>query len=182
MKSQTILALDPGLSKMGWALLELKKKKINVLKVGTIETKKVTTRVAYKRLNQKYGNRIITLLKLEKNLFKIMQEYQPDHFAIEDAFFNSRFASAFSALVQVMLVTTRLVFKLFHKTVHKIPTKSAKKALCGHGGDSKAPIKKAIQKNKNIKLNITVDELTEHEADAIAVGYGFIQLILPTLT
>ena len=70
-----VLGIDPGIAIMGYGVVEFKANKVKVLGNGVVTTSSKTR--TPERLKILYDN-----------LDKIIKEYKPDEFAIEELFFN----------------------------------------------------------------------------------------------
>jgi crossover junction endodeoxyribonuclease RuvC len=77
-----IIGIDPGIGRMGWAIVEAKGAKLKPLSYGCLETK--PNSLVEERLGIIYA--FIT---------KLCKENQPDALAIEDLFFNTNAKTAF---------------------------------------------------------------------------------------
>lgn len=146
-----ILGIDPGFARVGWAILENKGQKYNLLNCNCIETSKEI--ILEKRLENIY-KRINVLLK----------KYNPDALAIEDLFFTNNAKTAFKvgeARGVIILAATIQKTPVFSYTPLQVKT-----AVTGYGKADKPQVGrmvKAILKLQNLpRLDDTVD--------AIAVG------------
>lgn len=120
-----------------------------------------------------YGRRIITLALLREMIRELMNRFAPDIVASEDAFFNPRRPGAYEALIQWILTVSFVLRDEYQRPLYRIPPKLVKKFISGVGTSDKEGVKKAILQHKDIKIpsDIHVEELMEHEGDAIAIGY-----------
>lgn len=151
-----ILGIDPGIGRLGWAIIDHDKGKQYPVAYDCLETEK--NALPEKRLEQIYDQ-----------LQSICKEYKPDALAIEDLFFNKNVTTAFSvgqARGVVLLVASQ------HNLPVTIYTPSQIKiAVTGYGKAEKQQvghmIKLIFKLDKLPKLDDTVDAL------AIALTHAF---------
>lgn len=178
-----ILAIDPGVSRLGWSIVLYHPKNGNIIikRFGTIEAKKIVSRVNYKEQTDIYGKRFVALLLLQEKITEILTTHKPDYVVAENSFFCSRFPNAFSSLVQVLMMLDTVVYKLLSGVVYKIAPKQAKLIISGAGTANKDGVQTAIASLDKLQFqqNKSAEDLNEHEADSIAVGYAFIMNVLP---
>jgi Holliday junction resolvasome RuvABC endonuclease subunit len=181
-KSFTALVFDPGLANTAWTVIELRpgEKRITVVRYGLIQLTKEAKRVIHRADVDKYGIRVVTLGMLEDSLQELFQEHKPDFIVTEDVFWHPGRPTAYTALLQWITILERFGFKN-GMCVYKVPTRSAKQVITGNGGADKDNIQAAVLANTDIKFKqrSTLDELSEHEADSIAVGWYFAEIIFP---
>jgi len=174
--SYRILSFDPGLSFSGWAY-SLADDTTNIFTVdeyGMITPNKTVGHKEYRSSVSRYGQRIITLTLLREMFRELYLKYEPDVVVSEDAFFNPRRPSAYEALIHWILTISLVLKDEFNKPLYRIPPKLVKKFISGVGTSNKIGVQEAIFKHKDIVFNpaLTGVELTEHEGDAIAIGYS----------
>lgn len=175
MSIEKIVAIDPGLTNTGWSYLEYDTSTGIVLvkhtgKICAIAHTKKVEKESYK----KYGN-LISLMEYEKLINELQNKYHPDHICCEDAFYNSRTPNAYLSLKLCINSIGRVLYS-YDKLLYLIAPKVAKQAVFGKGTANKEDIQLAIRKIDNLHFHpdIVLDELVEHEADSIAIGYAFI--------
>ena len=119
----------------------------------------------------------------EDELRTILEVLKPNYIVIEGAFFDPRKPNAYVALVQCYYVIQKLAYLVSHMPVYSIAPKEAKRALTSDGTSSKDNIQESVLSNNKIifKQKKQALTITEHEADSIAIGFGFIRVILPGL-
>lgn len=180
-----VIALDPGLSIASWTVLDLKTdtQKITVNRFGSISPNREASLVAVKDQVEFYGKRLISLRFLQDSIRELMGEFNPMYIASEDAFYNPKFPSAYVALVEWITTVRMLLFNEYKKPLYMVQTRVAKQCIFGNGAGTKANIQEAIFNKEDLvfKQKKQAYSLNEHEADAIAVGYAFLRLKLPTL-
>lgn len=180
--SYTVLVFDPGLSNTGWAVLELKAgdNRALIVNTGLIQLTREVRRVSYRPLTDVYGIRVITLNMLEDELVKLFATYKPDFVVTEDVFFDPHRITASAALLQWITILERYALKQKLR-VYRIAARTAKKTMTGVGDASKTSIQETVLANPNIRFRhrSALPDLSEHEADAIAIGWHFFENIFP---
>ena len=172
-----MLSFDPGLSFSGWAYSRFESgiRLFTVEQYGMITPNKTVSHKEYRQLVDTYGMRIITLTLLRDLIRELMDKYKPDFVASEDAFFNPRRPGAYEALLHWILTVSFILKDEYSKPLFKIPPKLVKKFISGVGTSDKEGVQHAIFKHKDIVFDKGLGEieLTEHEGDAIAIGYSY---------
>ena len=178
----TILAFDPGIHHTGWSITKLDRNTNQsvVTMYGTIEA--VALAKKEDNANYKtYGN-IIPLFRLELEVIKLMNTYQPDYVVCENAFM-AKFHNAFVSLRLCINTIQRAAYG-FQKLLYLVAPKEAKKAV-STGSADKVAVQESIQKLPDLMIKETkqrpLAKMVEHEADSIAIGYAFTHLVLPDL-
>jgi crossover junction endodeoxyribonuclease RuvC len=145
-----ILGIDPGTSRMGWAILKTGRKNITPLAYGCWETK-----------DTEQGKR---LLNISKNLNLVIKKYKPDLLALEKVFFfkNAKTVMSISEANGVILLVAQK---------HRLPNirltpLEIKQNLTGYGRAEKKDIQKTIQLVFSLKEIPKPDDT----ADALAVA------------
>ena len=160
-----LISIDPG-NNTGIAIYELNS--------ATLDIVSITTHVVV--LNNYVTNNIDISLDRNLTLYnvcrRLSETYQPHVVAIEAAFMNSRFPKAVMQLSQYTLTVERTFYsdnefiKLF-----RYPPKYIKKYIGGGGSADKDGMLEAIRVIPDITNNVDVDIISEHEVDALAIGY-----------
>ena len=168
-----ILSFDPGLSFSGWAYSDAEKDVFSVKDCRLITPNKTVDHKEHRGEVEIYGKRIITLSLLRGMIRELMDKFKPDIVVSEDAFFNPRRPGAYEALIQWILTVSFLLRDEYHLPLYRIPPKLVKKYISGMGTADKEGVKRAVAQHKDIRLSpdIIIDNLMEHEGDAIAIGY-----------
>lgn len=180
----TILGIDPGIHNCGIAYNKYDPKTgvMTVADYFTIHAAELAKK-ENKRVFKDYGT-VFSLLLLEREMKAILTKYNPDYVASEDAFYSPRTPNAFVSLKFCINSIQRVLFQDFNKKLFKIPPKLAKAAV-SHGTADKVAVQTSIRNLPDIKLKDTkcrpLDEMVEHEADAIAIAYAFTKNILPNI-
>ena len=152
-----ILGIDPGTTRIGWAVLKTGRKKISPTAYGCWEIKEI-----------EQGKR---LLKISQNLNKAIKTYKPDFLAIEKIFFfkNAKTVMSISEATGVILLMAQ---KNKLKYIRLTPLE-IKQHLIGYGRADKKDVQKLIQLVFSLKEIPKPDDT----ADALAVALASINKI-----
>lgn len=178
-----ILSFDPGSIFMGWAssIYTLDNDKFHNKRRGTILGEKYKT--ALKDRTAIYPKRQVKLEYIESEVRKLMK-IKPDFVAVEAAYMNPRCPNAYAPLILVTQVIWNVVKCELGKPIEMISATHAKNVVTSHGGANKTTVQDAIIRHEDIILDETkqqpISKMSEHEADAIAIGYTFAKDILIT--
>lgn len=181
MKRSTIrvLAIDPGLTNTGWVLLEYDTNTgiFVVSRQGEFHPAPTADKALYREDTERFEKRTISLRLLREKLEELMHEVHPDYVVAEGIFFNPLRPTAHEALAMWHCVARLTCMDVLQKKLEVIPTKIAKRELTGSGGNGKITVQQVVLGCKDIVFKQKGMEcaMTEHGADAIAVGYAFVK-------
>ncbi len=151
-----VLGIDPGLSTLGYGVLEARGHKVRAVAAGAIRTQPGTD----------IGQRLV---ELHNDLESVIREHKPDVAAIEQVFVNRNLQTATSVgrASGVVLMTL---------AQHEIPvaeyTPSAiKRALTGYGNADKLQMKKVVA----MRLGLSELPSPADAADALAIALCHLQ-------
>ena len=146
-----ILGIDPGTATTGYGVIKTNPKKLTLVDFGVIKT------AAGEEMPKR-------LLKLRKELKKLIKEFEPKVMVIERLFFNTNAKTAMTvgqARGVVMLVAAETRLPIFEYTALE-----AKKVLTDYGRADKKQVEKAVKRCLRIRRKIKPDDA----ADALAVA------------
>jgi len=151
-----VLGIDPGLSTLGYGVLEARGHRIRAVAAGAIRTDPAKA----------VGDR---LAELYRDLDELITEHEPDEAAIEQVFVNRNLQTA----TTVGRASGVALLALAH---HGVPvseyTPSAvKRALTGYGSADKLQMRKVIA----MRLGLTELPSPADAADALAIALCLIQ-------
>ncbi len=151
-KLTTVLGIDPGLDRTGWAIL-------------TRDARSVLSLQACGLLHTDAGQELPKRLHyIHQELSKILQTYRPDQIAMEQNFFLKR------AVTMANTVMTRGVIILAceqaGKPISFYPPKRVKLMLCGTGTADKKQVQRMVQLTLQLDKAPSPDDV----ADAVAIG------------
>ena len=148
----TVLGIDPGLDRTGWAILSRDARSVLSLQAcGLLHTgaeEDLPARLEY----------------IFKELQQILKTYQPDEVAMEQNFFLKR------ATTMANTVMTRGVIILAcqqaNKTITFYPPRRVKMMICGTGTADKKQVQRMVQ----LTLHLDKAPSPDDTADAVAIG------------
>ena len=146
-----IISIDPGLGVTGFSVLESKNKRIQLLAYGTIKSPS----------SYSLPNRLNYLFE-ETN--KILRNFSPKSFAIEDSFLSKNFKSAMllgQARGALILSAAQSNLPVFEYAPRKV-----KMSVCGNGAASKEQVGFMVLKILKLDKLLKPYDIS----DAIAVG------------
>jgi len=149
-KNNIVLAIDPGFDRLGWAVGEVKNRKVTVLGYGCIQTDKK------EQIFPRYSQ-IIKDLKL------IVESYHPQVLAIEELFFSKNTKTAMrvsevrGVIIGLLLAENLEVFEYHPNTI--------KQAVTGNGHADKTGIDKMVR----LQLKIKNEKIIDDTIDALAI-------------
>ncbi|HLP04067.1 MAG TPA: crossover junction endodeoxyribonuclease RuvC [Paludibacter sp.] len=163
VKEQIILGIDPGTTIMGYGILKVTGNKTEMLAMGVLDLKK-------------FGNHYLKLQRIFARTLSLIDEFHPDHLAIESPFFGKN--------VQSMLKLGRAQGVAMSAALYRdIPiTEYAplkiKMAITGNGNASKEQVADMLRRFLNIAAEDMLPQLDA--TDGLAAAYcHFLQIGRP---
>lgn len=150
-----ILSIDPGVERLGIAILTKKDARIACEMSDTIITPK----------NLSQRERIGMIYE---QVEQICERFRPNQIVIERLFFAKNVKTAI-AVAQVQGVLYLLAHKL-NLAVTEITPNEIKSAVAGYGGADKIAVKKMIE----LQIKLPQKKRLDDEYDAIACGFAFL--------
>lgn len=135
-KEQIILGIDPGTTIMGFGILKVTGNKLEVLELNTI-------------MLHKFNDHYLKLKRIFERTLQIIDQYNPDHLAIEAPFFGKN--------VQSMLKLGRAQGVAMSAALYRnIPLteyapKKIKQSITGSGNASKEQVSFMLKQMLNLK-------------------------------
>ena len=145
------MGIDPGLAVVGYALVSKKGNKFQCLDYGTLRTSADMENL--ERLKQ-----------IHAKLLEIIADYQPEHMAVEELFFNKNVKTAIKvgqARGVIILAGAQAGLKVSEYTPLQV-----KQAVTGYGRARK----KQVQKMVKTLMNLSEIPRPDDAADALAVS------------
>src|ERR1035437_5415036 len=131
-----ILGVDPGTNILGYALLKVEAKKMEMLAMGVIDLQKV-------------GDTYEKLEKIFTRLVSLIDEFKPEHLAIEAPFFGKNVQSMLKlGRAQGVAIAAALSRNL---TVNEYAPRKIKMAITGNGSASKEQVAGMLQNILQLK-------------------------------
>lgn len=154
--SKIILGIDPGTVIMGYGIIAVHLSKIELIEMGVLKLNTKTD--AYQRL-EKIHNKVISLI----------QEFKPQHFAIEAPFYGKNVQSMLKlGRAQGVAIAAAIQHSL---EVTEYSPKKIKQSITGNGNASKEQVMKMLQ--SILKFKETPKLLDASDALAAAVCHYF---------
>jgi crossover junction endodeoxyribonuclease RuvC len=150
-----ILAIDPGVERLGIAILTKTDAKIACVLSDTIVTSKKLTQT--KRIGMIFSE-----------INRICQKFRPNQIVLERLFFAKNVKTAI-AVAQVQGIIHLLGCQLGIEVTELAPN-AIKSAVTGYGNADK----KAIKKMVDLQVILQKKKRLDDEYDAIACGYAFL--------
>lgn len=187
---KSVLAVDPGLSCMGWAFgyINLNTGYLTILEHGVIHPDKLSRKD--KTVYGLFEDRVLRIHVVRREYSKLVNKFNADYHASESAFFHPRSPQAFAALSICIYTLVGVLYNRFRAgvisleqaTLHRYAPRQIKRVTSSDGTSNKDKMQFSIMNNKNIKfLKEPEKPLTEHEADAIGCAYTFGKLEIPQM-
>jgi crossover junction endodeoxyribonuclease RuvC len=150
-----VLGVDPGTARMGWGVLRYQESQFEVLDFGCVET------------SSKLNN-AERLLKLAKELEKIIQKTRPEILAVEEIFFSKNIKTAISVAQSRGVIL--LIAQKHNLNIKEFKPTEVKQAVTGVGNASKEQVQKMVQLVLNLKKIPRLDDTSDALACAIAAA------------
>jgi len=154
----TIMGLDPGIARVGWAIISSEGGRVCPIAYGCIETAK--EKLLPKRLHEIY-----------QAVTKLMKKYNPQALAIEDLFFSNNAKTAMSvgqARGVVLLAAAGADIPVISYTP---PT--VKRAITGDGRADKKQVERMVVLTLRLKETPKPDDTADALAIAMTHAYSY---------
>ena len=145
-----IIGIDPGLARVGYGIIEVKRNEKTLLDCGIIETKK----------DQKEENR---LLEIFMDLKELINKWKPDYAAVEKYFFYK--SSTTISVVQARGVIM-MTLGSFNIPISEYAPAQIKLTITGFGKATKKDILDSVMYN----LKLDCPPKPDDSADALAIA------------
>lgn len=151
-----ILGVDPGVASTGYAFIEEKDKKTEILDYGVISTSS----------KQNFSDR---LEYIHQALTKIIKKYKPDIIAVEQLFFCKNVKTALNVgQARGVILLTAILNKL---PLYEFTPLQVKQAVCGYGKADKRQVQAMVKTILGLKQIPKPDDA----ADALAIALTYLQ-------
>lgn len=150
-KSKRILGVDPGTNFLGYAVIQLEKNKIKLVKIGVVKMKHL-------------GEQQLKLKKIFERLQEIITSTLPDEMAIEAPFFGKNVQSMLKlGRAQGVAIAAGITKGV---EVTEYSPKKIKQSVTGNGNASKEQVAAMLETILHTKL----DQQTLDATDALATA------------
>ena len=151
-KMTTVLGIDPGLDRTGWAILTRNARSVLSLKAcGLIHTD----------ANQDLPKRLDYIFR---QFQQILKTYAPDQIAMEQNFFLKRATTMANTVMTCGVII--LACEQAGKEITFYPPRRVKMMICGTGTADKKQVQRMVQ----LTLNLDKAPSPDDTADAVAIG------------
>lgn len=162
-KEHIILGIDPGTTVMGYGILKVTGNKTEMLAMGILELKK-------------YANHYLKLQRIFARTLSLIDEFHPDHLAIEAPFFGKNVQSMLKLGRAQGVAMSAALFRDIPITEYA-PLK-IKMAITGNGNASKEQVADMLQRFLKISKEDMLPQLDA--TDGLAAAYcHFLQMGRP---
>lgn len=152
--SQTIIGIDPGYDRLGWAIGQITNKKLKIIDCGCIQTNSKTN--LFERYHQ-----------LQKNLKSIVTKHRPQIAAIESLFFFKNQKTALQVSESRGIVIAAFMAKSLK--IYEYTPLQIKQSVTGYGRADK----QAVAKMLKMQLSLPNKKIIDDTMDAIAVVFTY---------
>lgn len=149
------MGIDPGIERLGYAVLEFSGSEIRPVSYGLITTKKETPK------NER-------LLQIYDDLVRLIEQFKPERMSVETLIFakNVKTALVVSEVRGViLLLSARFGLPLYEFTPLQVKT-----GLTGYGRSSKTQIQKAVKMVLKLNEIPRPDDVSDAVAIALCAG------------
>lgn len=180
-----LMSIDPGTTFCGIVLSELIGNQVVIHETELINVTTSFKSDLEKQTMELYGPRFLKILRITNRMSEIINENMVTGIAVEGAYFNPTRPNAYASLVEVLYAVRRSVALPLAMPVKEIPAMLVKKEFSilrtVKKGDAnkKDLLKDALIErkiNKTILITKDIEEMSEHEIDAAAIGYTYHKL------
>ena len=161
---QIILGIDPGTTIMGYGLIKVEGNKVSLIAMGVLDLKK-------------YSNHYLKLQKIFSRTLSLIDEFHPDHLAIEAPFFGKNVQSMLKLGRAQGVAMSAALYRDIPLTEYA-PLK-IKMAITGRGSASKEQVADMLRRFLHIPEDQMLPQLDA--TDGLAAAYcHFLQMGRPT--
>jgi len=172
-----IMGIDPGAGNTGIAVYTIDDKTFDILKIENILINLTKSKydidndnLLFQRLNRLY-----------KICIKIFSNYDVFWIGIESAFLNRLRPAAYAPVVTSIYSIKKAFIDTYNTSnIVEYPPMMVKHIVAEYGGATKDDMYMAVKGIKEINDLIDIDIISEHEVDALAMGYTLLTQIRKT--
>ena len=136
-KERIILGVDPGTTIMGYGVVRIVGKKMEMIQMGVVHLEKL-------------NGHALKLKRIFERTIQLVEEYKPDEVSLEAPFFGKNVQSMLKlGRAQGVAMVAGEINKI---SITEYAPKKIKQAVTGNGNASKEQLNKMIQKILNIKI------------------------------
>ncbi len=153
-----ILGIDPGLAIVGYSLVSNSGNEFKVLNYGVIRTSAELDDI--ERLKIIYND-----------IIELIEEYQPDHMAVEELFINKNMKTAIKvgqARGVIILAGCKSNLEVFEYTPLQV-----KQAVTGYGRANKSQVQEMVKSLLNLRKIPRPDDAADALAVSVCHGHSY---------
>lgn len=169
-----LLSIDPGINNTGLSIIEFKDN-LYVHETVLVSTVRKFTDEE-KEVEKFYNSKTVKVLAILKKIEEILEKYQLNTIAIEAPFYNALTPVAYGSILEVIFALKYAIVVPRKMKLHLIEPLLVKKLFAREHLATKAIMRELLTRKvdeKEIVLNKSIENLSEHEVDSIAVGYAY---------
>jgi crossover junction endodeoxyribonuclease RuvC len=151
----TVLGIDPGIERLGYAVMEFSGSAIEPVSYGLISTKKETPK------NER-------LLQIFNDLKTLIEKHRPERMAVETLIFAKNVKSAL--IISEVRGVILLLSAMFDLPLYEFTPLQVKSGITGYGRSGKAQIQKAVKMILKLAESPKPDDVSDAIAIAICGG------------
>ena len=130
-----ILGIDPGTNIMGYGIIHVKGKKMELVQMGVLHL-------------SKFGSHELKLKKIFERTLQLVDEYKPDEFAVEAPFFGKNVQSMLKLGRAQGVAMSAALYR--NVPIFEYAPKKIKMSITGNGNASKAQVAAMLKSILNI--------------------------------
>lgn len=153
-----IMGLDPGIARIGWAILDIQKGRLTPLSFGCITTEK----------EMDHPDRLSLIYDA---VTKLLVTHRPDCLAVEELFFSTNVKTAMG-VGQSRGVVLLAAAKNRTPVISYSPL-TVKRAICGDGKADKKQVERMVTKILKLKETPKPDDTADALAIAMTHAYSY---------
>lgn len=155
-KEKVILGVDPGTTRLGYGVIKITGKKMEMLSLGVIMLHKLPDHPS-------------KLKRILERLTQLIEEYLPDEMAVEAPFFGKNVQSMLKlGRAQGVAMAAALQRGI---PVEEYSPRKIKQSITGNGNSSKEQVAAVLESTLKCKLDVKYDDATDGLAVAICHYY-----------
>ena len=151
-----ILGIDPGTNIMGYGIIHVKDKKMELVQMGVLHLSKL-------------GSHELKLKKIFERTLQLVDEYKPDEFAVEAPFFGKNIQSMLKLGRAQGVAMSAALYR--NVPIFEYAPKKIKQSITGKGFSSKEQVRSMICQILNLKH--APQTLDASDALAVAICHCF---------
>lgn len=170
-----LVSIDPGSNNLGIAILEHPVTDDTIFVKSTRSVKLKDNYSTYASIAEVHGSRVARLMHMQDVVSEILNEIRP-HAVIVESNYLGKSPQSFATLVECVLIVRAALFKYDpFIPLHTVDPTTVKYSagMPKVKGTDKEDVRRAVKKLSCLSWEVNIDDLDEHEVDAVAIGHHF---------